>query len=38
VKAGTTDEMIFNFYPSGGGAPTINFKEDNAAFDFFTTV
>ena len=34
VKPGTTDELIYNFYPSSG-APTMNFLEDNAAFPLF---
>jgi hypothetical protein len=38
LKPGTTDELIYNFYPAGGGAPVMNFLEDNAAFDLFGIV
>jgi hypothetical protein len=37
VKPGTTDELIFNFYPASG-APTMNFLEDNAVYDLFGQV
>lgn len=37
VKPGTTDELIFNFYPASG-APTMNFLEDNVAYNLFGQV
>ena len=36
-KPGSPDELIFNYYPSTG-APTMNFLEDNAAFNLFGNV
>jgi hypothetical protein len=33
VKAGTTT-LIYNYYPNSG-APTMNFKEDNATYEMF---
>lgn len=38
LKPGTTDELIYNFYPAGGGTPVMNFLEDNAAFTMFGIV
>lgn len=38
VKPATTDELIFNYYPFSGGAPVINFAEDNANFTLFGQV
>jgi hypothetical protein len=37
LKPGTTDELIYNYYPKTG-TPVMNFLEDNAAFDLFGTV
>jgi len=36
VEPKTTDKLIFNFYPFSG-TPTVNFKDDNAAFPLFGT-
>lgn len=38
LKPGTTDELIYNFYPASGGTPVMNFLEDNAAFTMFGIV
>jgi hypothetical protein len=38
LNPGTTDELIYNFYPLGGGAPVMNFLEDNVAFTLFGIV
>ena len=37
VEPNTTDKLIFNFYPFSG-TPTVNFKDDNAAFPLFGVV
>jgi hypothetical protein len=34
LKPGTTDELVFNYYPVSG-SPVMNFLEDNAAFTLF---
>jgi hypothetical protein len=37
VEPNTADKLIFNFYPFSG-TPTVNFKDDNAAFPLFGIV
>jgi hypothetical protein len=34
LKPGTTNELLFNFYPASG-TPVMNFKEDNATYVMF---
>jgi hypothetical protein len=38
VKPGTTDELIYNYYPANGSAPTINFDASNQTYQIFGVV
>jgi len=38
VKPGTTDEVIYNYYPADGSAPTINFDATNKTYQIFGVV
>jgi hypothetical protein len=38
VKPGTTDELIYNYYPANGSAPTINFDATNQTYQIFGVV